>query len=295
MLVNPGPALQFSVFGFATANGASDCTALSSALPRANFSSPFLIGSTTQDIAGSTESVSITVDWTGAIKMDTSNILTTSGSPIVLSGGPTYSYGPFVTGFSYNATFTLSNSGNVPATGLAATGLSGPFSFKGGSYPGTGGTCATSLAPSSNCTVVVTYSPTAPGVLMASLRFNYLLATSASSISIALSGTGAPPVTNGYGTCTLRDSYTSADFPPTPVGAAPQVGQGYATQTLSDTSSYSSLASICTDTVMANLMHLYCAAGYTNTVQWESMTFSSSGSVQTSGCVASGCSSHSCQ
>src|SRR6185436_3194886 len=38
-----------------------------------------------------------------------------------------------------------------------------PFSFKGGSFPGQGGTCGSSLNVGATCTVVVTYSGAATG------------------------------------------------------------------------------------------------------------------------------------
>ena len=42
---------------------------------------------------------------------------------------------------------------------MNGSGLSAPFSYKGGTYPGTGGTCAATLAAAGTCTVVVTYAP----------------------------------------------------------------------------------------------------------------------------------------
>ena len=43
----------------------------------------------------------------------------------------------------HSKTLTILNDGQVAATSIAATpGLAAPFAFKGGTYPGTGGTCA---------------------------------------------------------------------------------------------------------------------------------------------------------
>jgi hypothetical protein len=52
-------------------------------------------------------------------------------------------------------TLTVKNDGTEPATAISALGLSSPINFLGGSYPGTGGTCATSLTGGQTCTVVV--------------------------------------------------------------------------------------------------------------------------------------------
>ena len=63
------------------------------------------------------------------------------------------------------ATFTVSNLGQSPATDLGASGLSGPYAFRGGTYPGTGGTCTTSLAAQSSCQIVIVFQPTELGAL----------------------------------------------------------------------------------------------------------------------------------
>ena len=59
-------------------------------------------------------------------------------------------------------TFTVTNSGGVSAASASGSGLSLPFKFKGGSYPGTGGTCGTTIVVGT-CTVVVEYNPTVTG------------------------------------------------------------------------------------------------------------------------------------
>ena len=45
------------------------------------------------------------------------------------------------------------------AGSISATALAAPWSFKGGSYPGTGGTCAAALDPGTSCSIVVTFAP----------------------------------------------------------------------------------------------------------------------------------------
>src|SRR6185437_10827562 len=83
---------------------------------------------------------------------------------VTISNAPLFDYGTQPLGSNNDQTFTLSNTGGVPATSLAGAGLSAPFSFKGGSYPGSGGTCVGSLANGATCTIVVTYSPTVSGL-----------------------------------------------------------------------------------------------------------------------------------
>ena len=46
---------------------------------------------------------------------------------------------------------------DVEATDISTLSLPAPFSYKGGSYPGTGGTCGTSIAD--DCTIVLSFTP----------------------------------------------------------------------------------------------------------------------------------------
>src|SRR5262249_29694412 len=90
-------------------------------------------------------------------------------------------------------TFTLANGGGVAATGLSGGGLGGGFSYKGGAYPGTGGSCAGALAASASCSIVVTFAPVASGNASATLSVGYADGASTQSASIALAGKGAAP------------------------------------------------------------------------------------------------------
>lgn len=65
---------------------------------------------------------------------------------------------------SQDLTITFANAGGVNALVGSPTTLSGPFSYKGGSWPGTGGTCTSSipsgsLATDTTCTIVLTFAP----------------------------------------------------------------------------------------------------------------------------------------
>src|SRR5437868_5741285 len=56
---------------------------------------------------------------------------------------------------------------------MGGAGLAAPFTFKGGTYPGTGGTCIATLAAAGTCTVVVTYSPTTTGAHTDTIDITY--------------------------------------------------------------------------------------------------------------------------
>lgn len=119
----------------------------------------------------------------------------TGANPAVLSisDGPTYDYGTNPTGSNSDKTFTINNTGGVAATALSGNGLAAPYSFKGGSYPGVGGTCGASLSAAASCTVVVTYSPTTVTVHNDTMDINYNDGASGQTASRNVTGTGANP------------------------------------------------------------------------------------------------------
>ena len=109
-----------------------------------------------------------------------------------ISDGASYDYGVQATGSSTTKTFTITNSGASTATSMAGSGLTAPFTFVGGTYPG-GGTCGATLASSATCTVVVQYSPASISVHTGSFTIGYSDGASATSVIRAVQGTGAAP------------------------------------------------------------------------------------------------------
>lgn len=87
--------------------------------------------------------------------------------------------------------FTLTNRESVTATGLAVSGLpAGDFLFAGGAYPGTGGTCGTSLAPGATCTVAITYAPTVVGSVNTAIDIRFTTTRAPASYPFTLYGNG---------------------------------------------------------------------------------------------------------
>ncbi len=74
---------------------------------------------------------------------------------------------------SSDFTLTVTNQGNWIATDFTATTVSTPFTYKGGTYPGTGGTCGTSLNIGESCTLILTFTPAATGTVSKTLRLYY--------------------------------------------------------------------------------------------------------------------------
>ena len=100
----------------------------------------------------------------------------------------TYEYGP--AGISLDHTFYVQNTGAANATRLADDGgLTGGFAYRGGAYPGAGGTCGTSLAGGERCTVVVTFSPAGLKPSTGTLRLTYHDGSAQQVARLALEGT----------------------------------------------------------------------------------------------------------
>jgi hypothetical protein len=79
-------------------------------------------------------------------------------------------FGNVSVGSSKNITFTIVNTGtgtgsaNATMTSTAST-LSAPFSYLGGTFPGTGGTCVLggTITAGNSCKVVVSFTPLSTG------------------------------------------------------------------------------------------------------------------------------------
>jgi len=104
-----------------------------------------------------------------------------------------FDYGSVTVGASKIHTFTLSNIGGVTASSMGGSGLAAPFTFLGGSYPGTGGSCGVSLANGSNCDVVVQFSPTATNVSTDTIEVNYFDGAASRISNRDIRGTGIEP------------------------------------------------------------------------------------------------------
>lgn len=147
---------------------------------------------TPNSVATHNGTVSVTYN-DGANAQSTSRSLTGVGQAlayITISDGPTYNYGIRTVGTTTNKTFTVTNVGSVTATSVVGTGLAAPYSFRGGSYPGIGGSCTNTLAPGS-CTIVVSYLPTTTGVTSDTILINYNDSSSGQQATRDVTGTGA--------------------------------------------------------------------------------------------------------
>jgi alpha-tubulin suppressor-like RCC1 family protein len=89
---------------------------------------------------------------------------TVVAADVRLLEGANPSFGNVLVNTSADLTVHVSNvSPATRATALSGSALAAPFTYKGGTFPGTGGTCAAILEADSACTIVLTFAPTAVG------------------------------------------------------------------------------------------------------------------------------------
>ena len=71
--------------------------------------------------------------------------------------------------------FTVYNTGALAATSLAPmAGLNAPFAYKSpGGYPGSGGTCGSTLVAGTSCQLVVVFAPQSAGTASSTLAVSY--------------------------------------------------------------------------------------------------------------------------
>ena len=110
--------------------------------------------------------------WDGADYHDLSVPLTGSGKPKGTLSISSANFGKIIQTQKVTRELIVTYSGTVPVTEMSPVALSAPFSYKGGTYPGEGGTCGTELS-SGTCKLVVEYSPTTVAVENKVLTLNY--------------------------------------------------------------------------------------------------------------------------
>lgn len=89
-------------------------------------------------------------------------------------------------------TFSVSNLGSGSASAISVLQLAAPFSLKGsaGVFPGQGGTCSSTLAAGSSCTIILSFGPTVAGSFSKGLTLRYNNGASLQNLNFSLSGIG---------------------------------------------------------------------------------------------------------
>jgi alpha-tubulin suppressor-like RCC1 family protein len=145
----------------------------------------------------------------GLAATSTNRSLTGTGGSVAnlsISDTPSYSFGSVAKSYTSDKTLTVTNVGGTSATAISPSALAATLNYKGGTYPGTGGTCGTTLGAAGTCTIVVRFAPVAAAATNTTLTLDYNDGTAAASTSLPLSGTGATitKIVGGDGhTCAL--------------------------------------------------------------------------------------------
>jgi len=160
------------------APGAS-CTLVISAIPSA-------VGPITE---------SLTIGYNDGLQEQTLalNFTATAYAPqpalLTFADGPLFDFGSQAIGSVNPKLLTVTNSGDLDATGVTAPSLTAPFTYAGGSFPGTNGTCSDVIAPGS-CTIAIEFAPDTTDVTSTSLSLTYEDGESPQSTRLDITGSG---------------------------------------------------------------------------------------------------------
>ena len=176
MEVPSGVERTFHIIGFG-ADSLADCLGFTlTGIPlREKLSAPHIIGEKTVDLVPGDVDIDIDISMSNAVKFNqcTGPYLNPDPAEVLISEDPIYDYGDKATGSFTDKIFTLYNDGGSMATELSEVGLAAPYSLKGGTWPGTGGTCTDQLGSSLTCSIVVTYAPAVTGVPTDTIEVQY--------------------------------------------------------------------------------------------------------------------------
>lgn len=101
------------------------------------------------------------------------NLLGETVAILLIDEEPIYNFGNITIGTSVTKTFTVTHRGVNAASSISNVALSAPFTFEGGSFPGTGGDCGPDMSNGETCTIVVRYTPTERVTSSDFLRLDY--------------------------------------------------------------------------------------------------------------------------
>ncbi len=180
---------QTGVVNTPSYSGTSVSFTISPALP-----SGLIINSSTGVISGSTSVLSAALNYTITATNPAGSSTQQIGIAVVLpanltiTSASTFAFDNTAINMGTTKVFNVTNTGNFPATSLNGS-LSSPFNFPGG-FPGAGGSCTSSLAPTGVCTIVVDYAPTTSTAHTATLGLSYYNGLTTSTPSVSLTGQG---------------------------------------------------------------------------------------------------------
>ncbi|HET9237104.1 MAG TPA: choice-of-anchor D domain-containing protein [Oligoflexus sp.] len=106
--------------------------------------------------------------------------------------GRRFDFGTVASGTPAKKHIVLENIGGGTLSSLVMTFGSTSFGYAGGSFPGTGGSCTTSLAAGASCTVVIAYTSASAAAVSSSLTFTYSNGSQTLMQTVALEASANP-------------------------------------------------------------------------------------------------------
>lgn len=115
----------------------------------------------------------------------------TTESNLVFTEAPTYDFGLTPINTNKSGALTLTNNGGATANLIGfGSNLNSGFFYAGGAYPGTSGTCSSTLASGASCRLSLLFSPSQAIVYNLTVGFEYYSGTRTRLSGITLKGTG---------------------------------------------------------------------------------------------------------
>jgi len=110
---------------------------------------------------------------------------------LVLGSGSRFDFGAQSVATTVKEFVVVSNPGLGNLSALSGSFSSTRFSFFGGTFPGTGGNCSTSIAAGATCTIVLAFTPNSTGAFVGTFMLNYNNGTQVLSAATSLEGTAS--------------------------------------------------------------------------------------------------------
>lgn len=232
---------------------------------------------------------SITVTAAGGATA-TLNLTGTGSTPstavLTINEGPVFDFGTYYMNMIVDQTFVVTNTGTVDATSITGSpGLTPPFMYTGGTFPGTTGTCTSPLTPGNSCTISVTYAPTSSGPHNDTISVSYHNGSTTTTVERDVQGyANALPTFNIQGvtggTDVTLDSYLRGHQYPTIHWSDTPIETGFdVTVYFSD----GSTVACATESVAANILtHAFtsCSLGYGLTYKARVVANTPSGAIE---------------
>ncbi len=118
-------------------------------------------------------------------------LLKISSNSIQSTDSHSFPFGTLHVGQSSNIVFVITNDGDKVATHLEGS-VASPWYFVGGSFPGQGGTCESTLKGNEHCTVIVEFSPEIGGSFSSQMILGFNDGLSSQSVQVSVTGRASP-------------------------------------------------------------------------------------------------------